>query len=97
MSSLHTLASIGVIWISTALQTQQKTACEKIVALSLAYLVDYEVVLHGVAWLLHVPNPLKFLLVVFTVHVLILVKYEVGLFWSHRASMNKMQQMIKTY
>lgn len=58
-------------------QTQQKTACEKILAISLAYRVDYEGVLHGVARLLHVSNPLKFLLVIFAVHVLILGKHEV--------------------
>lgn len=40
------------------------------------YRVDYEWVLHGVACLLHVSNPLKLLLVIFAVHVLILRKHN---------------------
>lgn len=56
---------------------QQKTACEKFLAISLAYLADYEV-LHGGARGL-VSNPLKFLLVIYVVHVLILWKHQVQL------------------
>ncbi len=53
-----------------------KLASEKILAISPAYRVDYEGVLHGVACLLHVSNPLKLLLVIFAVYVLILQKHE---------------------
>lgn len=43
---------------------------------SLFYRVDYERVLCGVACLLHVSNPLKFFLVIFTVKVLLLPKHS---------------------
>lgn len=56
-----------------------KLASEKILALSPAYRVDYEGVLHGVACLLHVSNSLKLLLVIFAVYVLILENHEVEL------------------
>lgn len=49
--------------------------------------MDYEGVLCGVAGFLHVSNPLKFLLVIFTVYVLILEKQKKNVALLHSAQM----------
>lgn len=56
-----------------------KLAFENIIAVNTAYCVDNKRVLHGVACLLHVSNPLKLFLVIFAVYILILGKDKIKL------------------